>query len=246
MKRRLVVLKVSPWSERAKWALDHHRLPYEIVEHAPFLGERRLRRLVGAGKERATVPVLVAGDQVLTDSWDIALYADRVGDRSPLIPPEREAEIRKWTDFADQTMAEGRALVVGAMLASPQALDEGLPPEVPEWIKPLLRPVGRYGTRWFARKYGLQLDERQTQVAALRAALETLRGALAKGSSYLIGSFSYADIAVASCLQGVSPVDDSYIPLGPATRKAWTLEDLATEFADLIAWRDRLYEQHRR
>ena len=41
--RRLVSLKVSPWSERAKWALDHQRLSYQVVEHAPFLGERRLR-----------------------------------------------------------------------------------------------------------------------------------------------------------------------------------------------------------
>src|SRR4051812_533417 len=98
--RKLITLKISPWSERAKWALDHHQLVYETIQHAPFLGERRLRRLVGAQKKRATAPVLLAGEQILTESWDIALYADREGKGSKLIPPDREGEIRKWNSLA--------------------------------------------------------------------------------------------------------------------------------------------------
>jgi glutathione S-transferase len=243
---RLVVLKVSPWSERAKWALDHHRIAYETREHAPFLGERRLRRLVGPGKKRATVPILLAGERVLTESWDIALYADREGRGAKLIPREREAEIRGWNDLADETMKACRGIVVAALLASPAALDEGLPPQVPGWFKPLLRPVARYGTQWFARKYGLERADKAAAVAKLRSTLAALREALAKSSPYLLGAFSYADIVMATTLQGVSPVADRYIPLGPATRQTWMLEDVAAEFPDLIAWRDRLYDQHRR
>src|SRR6188508_1450752 len=59
--RRLVQLYYSPWSERARWALDHHGLAYETVEHVPFLGEIRLRRIVGKKAARATVPVLIDG-----------------------------------------------------------------------------------------------------------------------------------------------------------------------------------------
>jgi glutathione S-transferase len=243
--RRLVILKVSPWSERARWALDHHRLPYETIEHTPFLGERRLRRLVGADRKPATVPVLLTGEQALTDSWDIALHADRVGEGPKLIPPDREAEIRRWNDLADGSMAAGRALVLSALLANPEALDEGLPPNVPAWLRPLLRPMGRHGMRWFARKYGLDLGDAPARVARVRSTLEMLRDALSKSSPYLLGSFSYADIVMAICLQGVSPVDDRYIPLGPATRRAWTLDALAAEFADLVAWRDQLYGRHR-
>ncbi len=79
--RKLVSLHVSPWSERAKWALDHHGLDYEVVEHMPIIGERRLRRLVGPGKPRATVPVLLAGAEKV-----IAVYADREGKGTRLIP----------------------------------------------------------------------------------------------------------------------------------------------------------------
>src|SRR5262245_1178504 len=109
---RLFLLHGSPWSERASWALDHHRIPHERVQHVPFLGERRLRQLVGPGKKRATVPVLVAGDQVLTESWDIALHADRSGKGSALVPVGREAEVRAWDALADRAMSAGRLFVI--------------------------------------------------------------------------------------------------------------------------------------
>lgn len=243
---RLFALHVSPWSERARWALEHHRIVHERVHHAPFLGERRLRQVVGPGKKRATVPVLIAGDEVLTESWDIALYADRVGEGSALIPAGREAEVREWNDLADRTMAAGRPLITRSLLASPDALDEALPPNVPRWARPLLRPVGRYGMRWFARKYGLDLEDTAAPIAVMRAAFERARQALSKETPYLLGSFSYADIVMATCLQGVSPVADRYLRLGPATRKAWTHEELASEIPDLVAWRDKLYEMHRK
>jgi glutathione S-transferase len=244
-KRSLVTLPVSPWSERAKWALDHHGLAYETIEHVPFLGERRLRRLVGPSAGRVTVPVLLDGEQKLTESWEIALYADREGERTPLLPFERQGEIRAWNDLADRSMEAGRALVSAALLASPEALDETLPRDVPGFLRPLLRPVTRYGTAWFARKYELDLGARERHLGVLRATLERLRSALAQSSPHLLGSFSYADIVMAVLLQGVSPVDAAYIPLGPASRRAWTRSELAPEFSDLIAWRDELYSKHR-
>ena len=79
----------------------------------------------------------------------------------------------------------------------------------------------------------------------MREGLDALRSALAKSSS-LLGAFSYADIAMATLLQGVSPVAGEYLPLGPATRAAWTRANLAADYADLLRWRDELYRTHRR
>jgi glutathione S-transferase len=235
---------VSPWSERARWALDHHGLAYRVIEHQPFLGERKLRKLVGPSKPRATVPVLIDGDARLTESWEIALYADRNGAGAKLLPEGREDEIRRWTEVSDAGMWAGRALVVTALLGSPAALAEGLPPEVPRWLRPIVRPVARRGVLWFARKYGVRAEDASADRAKLRSMLEKLREGLA-GAPYLLGSFSYADIVMATSLQGISPVADAFIPIGPATREVWTQPSLAAEFADLIAWRDRLYERHR-
>jgi glutathione S-transferase len=73
-----------------------------------------------------------------------------------------------------------------------------------------------------------------------------LRAGLAVSSPYLQGSFTYADIVMAGLLQGISPVDNRFMKIGPGARAAWTQPALASEYADLIAWRDRLYESRRR
>jgi len=242
--RKLVQLSYSPWSERARWVLDHHAIAYRTIEHTPFLGELRLRRLVGRKKGRATVPVLIDGDTVLTDSWDITQYADRTGTGSKLIAPELEAGVREWTELADRASSQGRALVVSALLASDTALDEGLPFPLPPWLNAPMRPLTRFGLRWFARKYDLLPGAPAEYEARMRPALDQLRASV-KSSPYLLGRFTYADIAMATLLQGVSPVGNGYIRLGPATRRAWTRPVLEADYPDLIRWRDNLYIEHR-
>jgi glutathione S-transferase len=243
--RKLVSLNVSPWSERAKWALDHHGLAYEVVEYMPVVGEGRLRRLVGPGKPRATVPVLLADAEVLSDSWDIAVYADREGKGDKLIPPEHEATVRTWAALADEAANAARAMVLAGILASGAALDEQGPPYVPAWLRPVLRPIARKLTMAFVRKYDLRLEDGEAQTRVVRAALDRLRSALA-GSPHLLGSFSYADIVMVGLIQNVLPVADRFLKIGPATRAVWTQPALAAEYADLVAWRDGLYESQRR
>ncbi len=242
--RTLVLLPYSPWSERVRWALDHHGLAHRVVEHVPVLGERRLRKLVGRRAGPATVPVLIEGDTVLTESWEIAMHADRIGNGALLLPAAKVAEIRRWGELADTTMRHGRALVIAGMMKSPGALDEAMPATVPPLVRRMLRPVNRWGTGWFARKYGVQIGDPAPAVAGLRAGLLALREGLA-GGPYLLGEFSYADMIMATLIQGVAPVADEYIRIGPATRAVWTHPELAAEFADLVRWRDELYAQRR-
>lgn len=243
--RILVLLPYSPWSERARWALDHHGLAYRLVTHVPVIGERRLRKLVGRREGPATVPVLIEGDTVLTESWEIAAHADRIGHGAPLLPAAKVAEIRRWSEMSEAFMGHGRALVVARMLQSPGALDEAMPPGVPALVRRMLRPVNRWGTGWFARKYGVKVGEQAPHVAKLREGLQALREGLA-GGPYLLAEFSYADMIMATVIQGIAPVADEYIRIGPATRAVWTHPELATEFADLVRWRDELYATRRR
>ncbi len=242
---KLYVLHVSPWSERARWALDHHGISYELVQHAPFLGERRLRKVAGPSDGPVTVPVLVDGDTVIRQSWDIVAFADRTGNGTRLIPTDGEDEIREWTRIVDVASGRGRALVIAGMLANPRSLDESHPPAVPGFMRPLLRPVTRYGTRWFGRKYGLDLEALDAHRAAVRECLLEMRARLG-GKPYMRAEFSYADIVSAGFLQAIAPVGDEYIRLGPGTREVWTQPELASEFVDLIRWRDGLYREHRR
>lgn len=240
----LLSLHYSPWSERARWALDYQGVEYRLVQHAPFLGERRLRRVVGKPVQRATVPVMVTEGGVLGDSWEIALYADQHGSRPKLVPPELRASIRTLNELAETTMVRSRGLVTAALLSSDAALDEGLPRGVPALARPLLRPISRYGTRWFARKYGLDLSDLETPRRVLADTLISFRERYGD-RPYLFDRFTYADIIFCSLLQGVRPVDDHYLRLQPAWREAWTQPALASQFGDLLERRDRLYAAHR-
>jgi len=240
----LLSLHYSPWSERARWALDYQGVEYRLVQHAPFLGERRLRKVVGTPTARATVPVLVTDGAVLRDSWDIALHADAHGTREKLVPPSLERSIRELNDVIESTMMRSRNLVTAALLADDAALDEGLPRYVPTAVRPLLRPLSRYGTRWFARKYGLDLVDLETPRRLLGETLALFRERYGN-RPYLFAHFTYADILFCSLLQGVCPVADRYLRLGPAWRNAWTQPTLVAEFGDLIRLRDRLYAEHR-
>jgi glutathione S-transferase len=79
----------------------------------------------------------------------------------------------------------------------------------------------------------------------MRSVLHRLRAQVPQHSPHLLGSFTYADIVMATGLQGISPVADRHLRLRPGTRQTWMRESLAAEFPDLLAWRDAIYEQHR-
>lgn len=242
---RLITLSYSPWSERARWALDHHHVAYRELPHEPVIGERKLRRVVGPRAGRYTVPVLLTGEEVLTESWDIARYADRVGSSPPLIGEARLNEVRDFNERVDSAMSAGRALFTERLLASGAARDETLPRQIPRPLRVLLRPMTWLGTRWFAHKYALGAYDPVRALEELRRLFDSMRAKLG-GGDYLLGSFSYADIVGAVALQAVVPVADEYIRLGPASRGVWTDPVLAGDYADLVAWRDRLYGRHRR
>ena len=59
---------------------------------------------------------------------------------------------------------------------------------------------------------------------------------------YLLGEFTYADVTIAMAMQFVAPVDESVIRIGERSRRYWTDEALAEDFADVMAWRDRVFE----
>lgn len=241
----LVSLRYSPWSERARWALDHHRIPYRILEHDPFLHELRLRHLAGWPRGRVTVPLLLEGKQRYRNSWDIACHADAIGSGARLIPDGLTSAILEVDTLTERALSLGRTLLVSALLADPAALDATWPAWVPRSLASVLRPAARFGTRWFSRKYALDARSLEADYEALHAALAEIRRRLSQ-RQFVFDGFSYADILVATCLQGIEPVNDRHWRLEPAQRRVWTRADLAREYRDLLDWRDGIYDGYRR
>src|SRR5690606_17418493 len=81
--RSLVGLVYSPWTQRARWALDHHRVVYRSEPYTPLLGELALRRRLGRFRGRVSVPVLFTDAAVIDDSVAIARHAEAVGSGGP-------------------------------------------------------------------------------------------------------------------------------------------------------------------
>lgn len=249
MRRTLYGLVVSPWTERARWALEHHRLDYHYHEHVPMLGEVLLRMKARAAK--ATVPLLEDGDRVVMGSVEIARHGDRVGSGSVLFPPEHDREISRWVDAAERMTNAGRAWLLRNITRDREALAETLPSFVPDGLRGTLAPSAAMAVRFLSRKHSVPANAERLVEETVRPVLVELREALERrrdvsgGPTYLLGpaGFTGADLVVAASLHVIEP--HARATVGPRTRAAWTQPELAREFADVLAWRDAIYDEHR-
>lgn len=245
MRPRLFHLTYSPWSERARWALDYTGIEYDAVEHLPLFGEvtgRVARRQV---RGVLTVPALVTDAGVFADSLAIVRWAHERNPSAGLFPATHHSQLLAWHERAEQAASAGRALAVAALLRSEPALVESVPEIVRPPSKAMTVALARLGARSIARKYGAALERESEHEATLRTALLGLREGLS-GGAHLLGSFTWADIVMATLLQFIRPVDNAFLRLGPATREAWSRPALAGEFPDLLRWRDDTYVAFRR
>ena len=243
--RTLISLSYSPWSEKARWALDHHGVWYRREEYVPMLGEPWLRARTRRWRGRLGVPVLIDHGHVFADSLDIARRADALRSSESLFPTDAVAAIDEWNARSEAGLAAGRALLLSRLVDDPEALDESLPGATPPFARRALRPVTRRAVRYVASKYQSTSRGADEHRRTLIATLEELRRALAGRDTIVDTRFTYADIAMAVVLQMVVPVDERFVRLRPATRRVWTSPELAAAFPDLLAWRDQLYARHR-
>ncbi len=239
MKPTLYTIHHSPWSERARWALLHHEIAFDERAHVPLIGELALRRRAKS-RGKVSVPLLVDADGVAVQgSLAIAEHVDERGGKSPLFPAGARDRIRELYDALEDAMSAARARHVRSLAKDDEARQASLPP----FLKalPFSSFSARLGIAFITRKYAAHdesVDDR------MRAGLLAAREAVA-GKPYVLDAFSFADILAASIVQAVEPVDDAYLPLPPPTRRVWTHDALRGEFADLVAWRNRLYAEHR-
>jgi glutathione S-transferase len=253
----LLGLAYSPWTEKARFALDARRVPYRFRHYQPLLGEPalrlKLRRLTG----RVTVPVLTTDDgRLLGDSALIARWADERGEGPTLFPRQHDAAIQRFIDLSERGEAAGRALSLRRMREDDAALAEMVPRKLRERLGRLAIPIAAFGIDRTLRKYEGHREGPEGHHRVLVGVLDELRAALARAPSEdgkptedgkpktLFGSLTFADIAMAQVLVSVDP-PASGLELGEASRRSFTEPGLRDRYADLIAWRDALYRTYR-
>jgi len=242
--RTLYGLSQSPWTEKARWALDHHSVAYRYHEHVPVLGEVLLRAKARSRPKgtKASVPLLADGNAAFCSSLEIARHAESIGRGEPLFPKDRDDEIVRWADLSDRVIGAGRARVLAGLRVNREAQREALPSFIPGVLRGVLTPMATTAAMFLGSKYDVSRDPDAEGEAVLRPAFEGLRKELG-GRPYLLDGFSFADIAMAASLQTLRTRKRS--PIGPATRAVWENVTVARDFEDLLDWRDTLYAKHR-
>ena len=111
----LLAIPFSPWSEKARWALDARGVAYVERRFEPVLGEPelrlRLRKLTG----RVSVPVLITGRGAIADSTAIARHAEAFGSGVSLFPQGRDTDIAHYDALSQRGLEAGRGLALTRM-----------------------------------------------------------------------------------------------------------------------------------
>ncbi|WP_110686091.1 glutathione S-transferase N-terminal domain-containing protein [Salinicola aestuarinus] len=193
-------LRFSPYCWRVKFALAHKGLDCDFVPWK-FTDKEAI-----AFSGQSKVPVLLDGDEAVTDSYEILRYLDRVYPERPLLGDEvAEARARFFKHYAERSLAPG---VVRTILMD---------------VFNAVHPDDRDYFRTTREKaFGRTLEEMHSPIQGLSMldkALEPMRGQLeetpflegetAGASDYLVvGVFMWARVCSAADL--VSNADPVY------------------------------------
>ncbi len=245
----------SPWTEKARWALRHHRLPHRYREHTIWLGMPALSAKAGLPGSEITVPLLLetgatqAAPPVM-DSLEIARFAEKWAENqagfAALFPSGLLPEIKHYNLLSETLISRFRLSLCHSVMESTEAQDAMAPSFVPGILRPLARPLVKQATRYIMDEFELHKKRPRDLDMLILQALVGLRSALEKaGGQYLLGNqFTYADVTTAVALGGLRPYAPVWEKLTPIQQKIFTDPKLAAQFPELLEWRDRIYSLH--
>jgi glutathione S-transferase len=245
----LLGLPYSPWSEKARWALDVRRVAYRSRTYAPIVGEPMLRFKLRKWRGPVTVPVLTDDQgESIGDSVDIARWADSRGEGPTLFPAELASEVDAFVRLSERGLNAGRALSLARMLEDEEALGEMIPRSLKGAFGRAGIRIAAMGIRRTLGKYATRATEKANLERELSSVLDELRAALERAPAgtpkTLLGRFTFADVAMAQVLAFVDPPRFG-LRIARASRRTFIDSGMRERYADLFAWRDALYEAHR-
>ncbi len=193
----LITVRLSHYCEKARWALDRLAVPYREDAHAP-----PMHRIFTTRNHGGTVPVLVHGDLVLTDSTDILVHADRMYGGDALYP--RDATLRREVEALEERFdaelgPHARRWAYHILLADPKGLRAVWSQGVPALEARLLKVLMPLALRLVRRAYRITPESAQRSHERFRRVFDEVDERLADGRRFLVGNrFTAADLTFAS------------------------------------------------
>lgn len=234
----LYVFTISHYCEKARWALDHHGIGFDLGVLAPG---RHVQVAGKLGLARSSLPILVADGAPVQGSARVVDWADATGTGEKLTPEDSGEECRAIEERLDRVAG----VHVRRHFYSEALLDQ------PEQVRPIFEDGLNWGGRLLVRlawnrvrgvmigRMDLGPEQRLQSRGIMDGELAWLDGLLADGRTYLIGDrFTRADLAAAALLSPLA---------GPSEHPAYGALKLPPLFqADMAAWRDRPSLRHAR
>ena len=236
-------LKVSPYNEKARWALDYKGVPHVRRAITPPAHRKIARRLCGT----ETFPVLEFDGSAIGDSTDILWELERRVPKPPLFPGdtyecERALEIE---DYFDEFAPHLRVLCLNHALPDPDLFADTFVPDIDPVRRAAARAAYPLMKRRIRRMFGI--DEARIELAwqKLHKALERFAFEL-QPNGHLVGEgFTVADLAVAAIFSpAVAPAE---FPYPQPQRDHELFAPLRAAFEDTGAgeWTREIYARHR-
>jgi len=243
-------LDLSHYSEKARWALDHKRVPHRRRSPLPGAHIPIAFALTRGGAD--TLPLLQLDGRTIADSTAIVAAIEERHPDPPLYPADPELRRRALAleDFFDEELGPHvRHLSLYELIQEPAMFAEFASLAVPEPLGRAKGPIGAYARAYARLRFGADSEAGAALARAkIVAALDRLDAELAaNGGEYLVGDgFTVADLTAASLFYLlVTPAEG---PLPPAAPTPPAFERFRDGLRDRpgYRWVEEMFRRHRR
>lgn len=218
MELQLLTIPFSHYNERARWALQHHRVAAHERRYLPMIHMAPVARAVPKAQRRSdatggglSTPVLLLGDgTVINDSTEIVRWVDETHGtpETTLYPADlRDEIVALERRFHDDIGRDTRFLAYWFVLQDEAAFGELVQHNVTRWQRRLFALGAPLAKATLRKRFGLTEVNYEKVRARLENAVDGLSDVLGD-RDYLVGDrFTAADLTAAAMLSvAVLPV----------------------------------------
>jgi glutathione S-transferase len=242
-------LDISPYSEKARWALDHKGIAYR--GRSPLPGMHMAVALALTGGSQTIFPILQVDGHTIADSTAVIAALEARYPERPLYPadPGQRRRALELEDFFDEELGPyARQLVFHELINEPETFAEVAAEAVPAPMRVAKGAVGAYARAYASLRFGADdASAAATARTKIVTALDRLDAELAAGDGEFLvgGSFSVADLTAAALFYPLVGPDEGPLPADTPTPAA--IESFRAELRDRpgYIWVEETFRRHR-
>lgn len=192
-------IEISPYNEKARWALDYKGIPYEL--RTPLPGTHRLAALRVTRGKHDRLPVMMLDGRRIGDSTAIIEALEAYKPEPALYPADADERRRalELEDYFDEQLAPRiRRLIWFHTIDDSDATGDALFGEGPSFRKSALRRIAPVARPLVKRDYGVNEAGAADAVQEIEAAMDRIESELGGGDHLVGDSFSVADLTAAA------------------------------------------------